>query len=174
MNRETEIELLKDQLRQSSERETSLLAQIEKTDQLYAQLDSHISVLESQVSELKAENIELRERLSRYERPEKDSHNSSIPPSKESIKAQAIRRTRSLRTPSGRPSGGQKGHKGTTRLINPTSDETQIHTPDYCTCCGKSLADIRGKEAEVRQSIDIPLPVCQAVIEPVEISSPIM
>jgi transposase len=64
---------------------------------------------------------------------------------------------------SGRPSGGQKGHKGTTRLINPTPDETQIHTPDYCTCCGKSLTDIQGKEAEVRQSIDIPLPVCQVI-----------
>jgi len=174
MNKETEIELLKEQARQSSEREKALLEQIEKTNQLYAQLDSHVSALKSQVSELKAENTELRERLSRYERPEKDSHNSSIPPGKESIKAQAVRRTRSLRMPSGRPSGGQKGHKGTTRLINPIPDETQIHTPDYCTCCGKSLADIRGKEAEVRQSIDIPLPVCQAVIEPVEISSPIM
>jgi transposase/regulator of replication initiation timing len=164
------MELMKEQLRQSSEREKSLLVQIEtqsvQLDQLsdhLNQLHSHVNALESEVSALKAENTELRERLSRQERPEKDSHNSSIPPSKESIKAQAVRRTRSLRTPSGRKSGGQKGHKGTTLLINPTPDETQIHTPDYCTCCGKSLAGIPEKEVEVRQSIDIPLPVCQII-----------
>jgi len=159
MSEKTEIELLKEQLRQSSEREQSLLAQIEKQSVQITHLSDRLSAFESEVSELKAENAELRERLSRDEHPAKDSHNSSIPPSKESIKAQVVRRTRSLRTPSGRPSGGQKGHKGTTLLMTPTPDETQIHTPDYCTCCGKSLADIQGKEAEVRQSIDIPLPI---------------
>jgi len=167
MSERTEIELLKEQLRQSSEREQSLLVQIEnqfvRIKQLSDRLYSQVSALEAEVSDLKAENIELHERLSRYERPEKDSHNSGIPPSKESIKAQVMRRTRSLRTPSGRPSGGQKGHKGTTLLMNPTPDETQVHTPDYCTCCGKSLSGIQGKEAEVRQSIDIPLPVCPVI-----------
>jgi transposase/regulator of replication initiation timing len=160
MSKRSKTDLLKEQLRQALAREKSLLEQIAalsvQINQLPDQLSSRISVLER-------ENSELRERLSRYERPEKDSHNSSIPPSKESIKAQVVRRTRSLRTSSGRPSGGQNGHKGTTRLIDPTPDETQIHTPDYCTCCGKSLAGIQGKEAEVRQSIDIPLPVCQII-----------
>jgi transposase len=44
-----------------------------------------------------------------------------------------------------------------------TPDEIQTHTPDYCSHCGLSLADIRGKEIETRQSIDIPLPVCPVV-----------
>jgi len=173
MSKRSEIELLQEQLRQSLEREKSLLAQIEKlTDQvnrLTDQLKSHVITPETEISALKTENIELRERLYRFEHPPKDSHNSSIPPSKESIKAQAIRRTRSLRTPSGRPSGGQKGHKGTTLLMNPTPDETLLHTPDYCTCCGKSLSDISGKEAEVRQSIDIPLPVYQIITNHVSV-----
>ena len=163
MSKRTETELLKEQLRQSGEREKFLLSQINqltnKFNSLVSALESEVSVLKLEISALKAENAELRERLSRYEHPEKDSHNSSIPPSKESINAQAVRRTRSLRTPSGRPSGGQSGHKGTTLLINPTPDQMRIHTPDYCTCCGRSLADIQEKEVEVRQSIDIPLPV---------------
>jgi len=125
--------------------------------------------LNHQVSELQAEVAELRERLSRYESPSKDSHNSSIPPAKESLKAQAIRRTRSLRTSTGRPSGGQKGHKGSTLLANDTCDDTKTHIPQYCSCCGKSLSDIAGKEVELRQSIDIPLPVCPIVTNHVSI-----
>jgi len=167
MEKRTEIEVLKEQLKQSLEREKMLLDHIEKQSVIIKQLtdlqNRVVSVLEEEVSTLKVQNTELCERLSRYEHPEKDSHNSSIPPSKESIKAQAIRRTRSLRTPSGRSSGGQKGHKGTTRLISPAPDATQVHSPEYCACCGKSLADIQGKEAEVRQSIDIPLPVYPTV-----------
>jgi hypothetical protein len=99
---------------------------------------------------LKDENVKLREQLSCLEVPRKDSHNSSIPPSKESIKAQAVRRTRSLRIPSGRKSGGQPGHKGSTLLFNPTPDDTIIHTPLNCRCCGNPLAEITGKEIDRR------------------------
>ena len=44
MNRETEIELLKDQPRQSSEREKSLLAQIEKTESFEMQIYDFFSL----------------------------------------------------------------------------------------------------------------------------------
>ena len=125
--------------------------------------------LNRRVSALEAENAELRERLSRYEQPAKDSHNSSIPPSKENIKSQAVRRTRSLRRSSGRPSGGQQGHKGSTLLMSDTPDVTETHTPGYCSVCGLSLAEIRGTEIEIRQSIDIPLPICPVVTNHVSI-----
>jgi transposase/regulator of replication initiation timing len=160
MNDQPIIALLKEQLRQASEREKSLREQIEHLSDQINRLSDQFN---TRISALEKENTELRERLSRYERPSKDSHNSSIPPSKESIKAQAVRRTKSLRTPSGRPSGGQNGHKGTTLLINPTPDETVIHSPQYCCCCGNSLESISERQAEVRQSIDIPLPVSQIV-----------
>ena len=127
------------------------------------ELSNHVSCLEMEIASLKDENAKLREQLSCLEVPEKDSHNSSIPPGKESIKAQSVRRTRSLRMPGGRKSGGQPGHKGSTLLINPTPDETKIHTPLYCLCCGNSLSEITGKEIEIRQSIDIPLPVCEII-----------
>jgi transposase len=115
--------------------------------------------LSKRVSELEAENAELRERLSHYEKPEKDSHNSSTPPGQESIKAAAIRRTRSLRKPSSRHTGGQEGHAGITLIMSDTPDVIETHTPGYCSVCGLSLSAITGKEVETRQSIDIPLPV---------------
>jgi len=134
-----------------------------------ASLENEKAFLEKEKASLEAENAKLREELSGFAVPPKDSHNSSIPPCKESIKAQIVRRTRSLRTPSGRPSGGQPGHKGSTLLINPTPDDTKTHVPQYCSRCGNSLEDISGKEIEVRQSIDIPLPVCQIITNHVSI-----
>ena len=122
-----------------------------------------IKELNRRVSVLEAENAALRARLSRYEKPVKDSHNSSIPPSQENLKAQSTRRTRSLRTSSSRHTGGQEGHEGSTLLMKDTADITKTHIPCFCSICGLSLSDLPGKEIEVRQSIDIPLPICPVV-----------
>ena len=132
-------------------------------------LEMEKASLEKEKAFLESENAKLRKEISCLAVPHKDSHNSSIPPGKESIKAQIVRRTRSLRTPSGRPSGGQPGHKGSSLLINPTPDDTKNHTPQYCHRCGNSLEEVSGKEIEVRQSIDIPLPVCQIITNHVSI-----
>lgn len=120
-------------------------------------------------AELEAENAVLRSRLLAYELPVKDSHNSSIPPSVENLKSQSLRRTRSLRSKSHRPNGGQPGHKGSTLEKSERVDDTLYHIPDYCTSCGHSLEEIPGKELEVRQSIDIPLPVCAIITNHVRI-----
>jgi transposase/regulator of replication initiation timing len=134
-----------------------------------ATLESKNATLTAENTTLAAENTGLRERLSILEKPPKDSSNSSISPSKESIKAQAVRRTQSLRTPSGRKSGGQPGHKGSTLLMSDSADETKVHASQYCTACGLSLASIQGKESEIRQSVDIPLPICPIVTNHVRI-----
>lgn len=120
-------------------------------------------MLEKEKAALKEENSKLHEELSRYKIPVKTSQNSNAPPSKENLKAQAERRTRSLRTSSGRPSGGQKGHKGVTVEMSKTPDKIEFHAPGFCTECGRSLSDILGKQTETRQSIDIPLPICPIV-----------
>jgi len=125
--------------------------------------------LSKRVTELEAEVSELRVRLSRYEKPVKNSHNSSIPPSRENLRAQATRRTRSLRLPSDRHSGGQKGHEGFTLLMSGTPDIRTTHAPDFCNACGLPLSEIQGKEIETRQSIDIPLPVCPVITHHVSI-----
>jgi len=129
---------------------------------LYTNLDTERAknnLLQSANKALRTENEQLKQRLSRYETPKLNSDNSSIPPSKDDIASQAIKRTRSLRPLSTRKTGGQMGHKGNTLLKSEEVDEVFIHTPEHCMCCGKSLQDIDGSLFEERQSIDIPLPV---------------
>lgn len=43
--------------------------------------------------------------------------------------------------------------------MSETPDRIVTHTPEYCLHCGNSLSDLSGEVSEVRQSIDIPLPV---------------
>jgi transposase len=136
-----------------------------KVDSLTKQLNI---VLEENIV-LKKEIVVLKERLAVYETP-KDSHNSSIPPSKESIKSnvaksQKLLATRSLREKSNRPSGGQIGHKGSTLEFSKEPDFVVQHSPFFCTRCGNDLSQIEGSVIEIRQSVDIPLPIRPIVTE---------
>lgn len=54
------------------------------------------------------ENAKLRKRLVKHETPGKDSNNSSTPPSKESMKAEILRRTKTLRGHSDKKVGAKK------------------------------------------------------------------
>ena len=58
-----------------------------------AKLNRNIESLNRQLHKRDKEIIELKARLSKYENPEKDSSNSSTPPSKERMKAEIVRRT---------------------------------------------------------------------------------
>lgn len=104
-------------------------------------LNRKAEALHQEVRCLKKENETLREQLAKYETPEKNSGNSSTPPSKESMKDEAIRRTKTLRKPTGRKPGGQKGHEGSTLKMTQTPDETEDIVANYCTKCGASLED---------------------------------
>ena len=119
---------------------------------LYRRLD----LKDKEILELKRDNKTLREKLSKYEKPEKDSHNSSIPPSQESISSRLLRRTSSLREKSSRPSGGQPGHEGSTLQSVLVADEVEYHVPHFCQCCGTDLQEIPYKALGVRQVIDLP------------------
>jgi transposase len=102
------------------------------------------------------ENTRLKERLSRSEKPTKDSHNSSIPPSQESIASTAIRRNQSLRVKSNKPTGGQLGHPGCTLEMPDKADKEEICAVAYCPCCGKDLQAVQGEMIEENWVIDIP------------------
>lgn len=82
---------------------------------------------------------ELQKRLSKYEEPPKNSTNSSTPPSKEKMKDEIIRRTRSLRKPSGKKPGGQPWHEGATLEITDNPDVVVDSTAEICDKCGDSL-----------------------------------
>ena len=99
---------------------------------------------------------ELEEKLAEYETPNKNSGNSNTPPSKENIKAEAIRRTKTLRKPTGRKPGGQEGHEGCTLKKAQTPDETEDIMANYCTRCGASLEDCERILDYVTQVVSIP------------------
>ena len=99
---------------------------------------------------------ELKERLAKYEAPNKDSGNSSTPPSKENMKAEAIRRTKTLRKPTGKKPGGQEGHEGSTLKMTETPDETEDIAASFCTKCGSSLEDCERILDYVTQVISLP------------------
>lgn len=91
------------------------------------------------------------------DRQNKDSHNSHQPPSSDQP-GQKKKRTRSLRKSSGKKSGGQAGHPGTTlcQVAEPT--QTIRHVPALCAGCGSSLATAPVVDCEARQVFELPRP----------------
>ena len=136
-----------------------LLGLSEQLKSMQGTIDSQhaeICALNRNVDRLLKENRELRKRLEKYEKPPKDSGNSSTPPSKEPIKAEIERRTKSLRKKSDKPVGGQIGHEGTTRKMVDTPDEIEEVSSQYCRECGRDLSEIEGELDYVTQEIDLP------------------
>ena len=156
-------------------------------DEALRNILGRLTKLESEISPIKAENKELRRRneyleirhrddmatirnqkieiaslktrLDKLEKPKKDSHNSSVPPSKEDIASSEERkRTKSLRKPSGKKSGGQPGHRGTTLNRAEVADEFVEIPLGECPDCGENLTGIAGEEKMTRQVIDITFP----------------
>ena len=72
---------------------------------------------------------------------EKDSTNSSVPPTQQSIAGQAALRTRSLRKPSGRPSGGQNGHAGHELAKTDNPAKLEDHRVRICPHCGAVIPE---------------------------------
>lgn len=131
----------------------SELQSLRKTvDSQYAEICS----LNRNVDKLLKENRELRKRLSKYEEPPKNSGNSSTPPSKERMKDEIVRRTKSLRKPSGKKPGGQPGHDGSTLGLNDAVDNIVDDKPDVCDGCGESLAGCDTELDYITQTISLP------------------
>ena len=117
---------------------------------------SDLADAKTRIKELEGEEpAEEDESSSSSEKPEKNSSNSSVPPSQESIAARELRRTKSLRKPSGKPSGGQPGHKGSTLQSVSTPDRIVRHEPAYCKCCGRPLDGIEYRKIRKTQIVDI-------------------
>jgi transposase len=111
-----------------------------------AQKDALILELFQTIIKLQARIIELEARLSL------NSANSSKPPSSDGYAKPA---PKSQRIPGQRPTGGQKGHIGTTLRQSSSVDETVVHrAPNVCTACQKALP--AQEIADTRQVFDIP------------------
>ena len=98
-------------------------------------LNRNTEALHQEIRNLKEENKTLRDKLAKYEGPEKNSGNSSTPPSKENMKDEAIRRTKTLRKPTGRRPRGHKGHEGGTLKMTQTP-----HRPSTSPCFSTGAA----------------------------------
>jgi transposase len=143
-----------------SEQEASYQQRMQEQEAKYEQ---HIQTIEEQLRQAQARIAELERRLG------KDSHNSSKPPSSDGLR----RRTHSQRKPSGKKSGGQKGHPGVTLSLVAEPDSLVSHRPADCQECGACLQEIQGRVVERRQVHDLPeikLEVTEHQVE--EISCP--
>ncbi|WP_321332324.1 transposase [uncultured Bacteroides sp.] len=118
--------------------------------------DRLLSLKDQEIKRLTGENLKLQKKLSSFELPVKNSHDSSIPGSKNPIASAQILRTRSLRGKSDLPTGGQPGHAGHTLEYCSHPDVIQTHVCEYCRHCGSSLSDIPYTEQGARQVIDLP------------------
>lgn len=121
-----------------------------------AALEAENARLREQVRELPAlrEQIELlaAQVAGLQARLAKDSHNSSKPPSSDGLR----RKTKSLRTPSGKKPGGQLGHRGETLRLQATPDVVVEHRPAVCVHCQAPLRDAAVLVRERRQVQDLP------------------
>ena len=120
------------------------------------QLNRNIDRLNAELHKRDREIQDLKDKLARYESPDKNSGNSSTPPSKENMKDENIRRTKTLRKPTGRKPGGQQGHEGSTLKMAEKPDETEDVSANYCTKCGASLEDCERILDYVTQVVSIP------------------
>ena len=147
--------------------------EIGRLNRLNSMKDVKIHSLEMELASTKSELADAKDRIKELEdkedndddtsgtsvKPEKNSSNSSMPPSQESIAARELRRTRSLRKPSGKPSGGQPGHEGHTLQTIAEPDRIVKHEPAYCKCCGRPLEGIPYRKIRKTQIIDVKLVV---------------
>ena len=145
----------------------SLSHTIEEKDGELARMDFVLSVRDKELAAKDAQIAELEAKLSALEHGKvpvpKTSANSSIPPSKNPI---GVPHTQSLRKPSGRKTGGQKGHQGSTRLQaeNVTGVE-RWYPATVCPQCGKPLDMDTATVCARRQVVDIPLPIAAEVFD---------
>src|ERR1035437_9243260 len=85
-----------------------------------------------------------------------NSSNSGKPPSSDGLKKPV--RVSSLREPSGKKTGGQKGHPGETLRRVETPDAMVDHFPETCATCGEPLTAAMAPDHVARQVFDIPEP----------------
>lgn len=82
----------------------------------------------------------------------KNSRNSSKPPSGDGFG----KKTKSLRVKSGRKTGGQPDHPGSTLEWSSQIDTVVVHKVEECQGCASSLTDYLAQDVLARQVYDIP------------------
>jgi transposase len=119
-----------------------------------------IAAQAAEIAALKARIAELERRLGL------NSSNSGKPPSSDGLKKPPRpARTQSLRGPSNKPSGGQRGHKGETLEQVAAPDHVIDHVPPSCATCGSVMTLEMTVGHSARQVFDLPAPAPLIVTE---------
>jgi transposase len=113
------------------------------------EVEELVASLLRRIEALEGENAELRRRL------DLDSSNSSKPPSSDGLKKKP-RTLSSLRTRTGKRSGGQKGHRGDTLRQVAAPDRIVEHAAERCAHCWARLLAGSKIGEEKRQVFDLP------------------
>ena len=103
-----------------------LLQQVNSLTSTVDSLNATINAQTQLIAQLNQAIQELKEQLN------KNSKNSSKPPSSDGFKKPA---PKSLRKPSGKKAGGQNGHQGTHLAVITASDKIVKHMPSACEGC---------------------------------------
>jgi transposase len=115
---------------------------------LSADVQELIAALRAEIAALRAEVAELKRRLGQ------DSSTRSKPPSSDGLKEKP-RIAGSLGEASGKPSGGQKGHKGDTLRQAAEPDRIVRHEASHCRHCQALLGPGTARGVETRQVFDL-------------------
>nr|WP_319537771.1 IS66 family transposase [uncultured Methanospirillum sp.] len=118
---------------------------------------AYIYYLHEKIDKLEARVTELESRLNL------NSTNSGKPPSSDGYTRK--NRATSLRKKTQKQPGGQPGHKGKTLEQSPNPDHIETHSPDICSCCGRSLQGGTIISIEKRQVFDLPPPPAIEITE---------
>ena len=112
----------------------------------HAEKDALILMLQGQITVLQEAVKQMQSRLNM------SSRNSSKPPSSDGLNRPA---PKSLRVAGQRPTGGQKGHPGSTLCQATQPDKVVVHgVPDQCNACQRKLSF--AYVGETRQVFDLP------------------
>ena len=128
--------------------------QVEQLNKMLADKDVQITALTEQVQKLSDNIVILTQTIAELsEKLNKNSHNSSKPPSSDGLKK--VNKKRSLRQSSGKSQGGQKGHTGTT-LFAKEPDKVERYLPDNCKSCSNyKYCLAAAKVEETRYVVDV-------------------
>jgi len=127
-----------------------LLAQSAAQNGRIAALEAENAALKKALAASNARVTELERRLGL------NSSNSGKPPSSDGLTKPP--RTKSLREPSGKKPGGQKGHRGETLRQVENPDVIVDHYPEGCTNCALKMTPEMGTGYHSRQVFDVPEP----------------
>jgi len=137
----SKVEISREYLEGLLQQNAALTRQIEEQAKLIEAQAKQIELLNRRIEELEAQI-------------NKNSHNSSKPPSSDGYGKPA---PKSLRKPSGKGPGGQKGHNGSTLCVSDLHvTEVRTHMPSRCACCPHAAeCETRAKSLGSRYEVDI-------------------